>query len=143
MFDVLRGEAMKIPSSAWILVYLVYITLVNMLPEAGYIALLVGITFLKRNSSFLKGRNLEAGQVAQFLALSLLLQPYPYINSIRTPLPASIIFSIIVVLAEEYFFRGIILLIVGNPLQAFLFALTHLAFTDPIYLVNTLSLIHI
>lgn len=131
----------RLSLNTWILVYFAYFILVNIFSEAGYTALLISEILLGRNTSLLNGKNVSLGRLAFFAMLPLLLQPYPYINSIRALILSSIIFSMISALAEEYFFRGVILPIAGNPIQAYLFALTHLNITNPVYLVNTSLLV--
>jgi membrane protease YdiL (CAAX protease family) len=129
------------PENAWLPIYLSFILLVNILPEAGYIALLTGIILAGRNTTILDARRIKPQLVTLLATLSILMQPYPYTNSVGCPPPASILFSTIAALAEEYFFRGLILGKTGNPIQALLFTLTHLNLTNPVYLVNSSLLV--
>ncbi|MHB9301484.1 CPBP family glutamic-type intramembrane protease [Thermofilum pendens] len=125
----------------WVAVYVGYVALVNVYPEAAYLELLACSFFLLRGNSALTGSRLD-GRAAVFLLVApVAFQPLLYVRSVTLPSPLSLLFAVLASFSEEYFFRGFLLGVAGNPLQAYLFALSHLALSDPVYLVNSALLV--
>jgi CAAX amino terminal protease family. len=122
---------------AWPAALLVFTALANFAsPTLAYIALLVysgaGIALLKPPLRCLGASDVAA--VASAAAISALL-PACFATAEHHPLPSSVIFAAVAGVVEEMFFRGILLGREGVLMQAFYFALAHLALGDPVSLV--------
>ncbi|MEZ0345721.1 MAG: CPBP family glutamic-type intramembrane protease [Infirmifilum sp.] len=135
MFTRSLGEK---ASRLWLLVFLVYLAMLNINQIVNAYTLLLVFTAIAVIPGLREPPNLGCmeGFALFLLGLSGHL-PLIRFFILNAPPIQAYVFSLLSAVIEELFFRGFLLPRLGLPVQALVFMYSHLNFTDPVFLINT------